>query len=86
LQPTIGLSAGSPIEDLEKGLKELRGFSIPKEDQQWLMWLKHKLEGNFMFFSLLSSSLADHNHALVWHNTTARDIFLLLFEVLFYYV
>ena len=25
-QPTIGLSTGSPMEELEKGLKELKGF------------------------------------------------------------
>jgi hypothetical protein len=29
LQPTIGLSTGSPMEELEKGLKELRGFAAP---------------------------------------------------------
>jgi hypothetical protein len=29
LQPTIGLSVGSPIEELEKGLKELKGFATP---------------------------------------------------------
>jgi hypothetical protein len=28
-RPTIGLSAGSPMEYLEKGLKELRGFAAP---------------------------------------------------------
>jgi hypothetical protein len=27
LQPTIGLSRGSPIEELEKGMKELKGFA-----------------------------------------------------------
>jgi hypothetical protein len=26
-QPTIGLSTGSPMEELEKGLKELKGFA-----------------------------------------------------------
>jgi hypothetical protein len=26
-QPTIGWSTGSPIEELEKGLKELKGFA-----------------------------------------------------------
>ena len=26
-QPTIGVSTGSPIEELEKGLKELKGFA-----------------------------------------------------------
>jgi hypothetical protein len=29
LQLTIGLSMGSPVEKLEKGLKELKGFAIP---------------------------------------------------------
>ena len=29
LQPTIGLSMGSPMEELEKGLKELKGFAAP---------------------------------------------------------
>ena len=28
-QPTIGLSVGSAIEELEKGLKELKGFITP---------------------------------------------------------
>jgi hypothetical protein len=28
-QPTIGLSAGSPIDELEKELKELKGFTTP---------------------------------------------------------
>jgi hypothetical protein len=28
-QPTIGLSSGSPIEKLEKGLKKLKGFATP---------------------------------------------------------
>jgi hypothetical protein len=28
-QPTIGLSMGSPVEELEKGLKELKGFATP---------------------------------------------------------
>jgi hypothetical protein len=27
LQPTIGLNTGSPMENLEKGLKELEGFA-----------------------------------------------------------
>jgi hypothetical protein len=29
LQPTIGLSTESPVEELEKGLKELKGFATP---------------------------------------------------------
>jgi len=28
-QPTIELRIGSPVEELEKGLKELRGFTTP---------------------------------------------------------
>ena len=28
-QPTIGLIMGSPMEELEKGLKELKGFATP---------------------------------------------------------
>jgi hypothetical protein len=28
-QPTIGQSTGSPVEELEKGLKELKGFVTP---------------------------------------------------------
>jgi hypothetical protein len=31
-QPTIGLSTGSPVEELEKGPKELKGFV---EEQQY---------------------------------------------------
>jgi hypothetical protein len=27
------LSTGSPIEELEKGLKELKGFATPQEEQ-----------------------------------------------------
>jgi hypothetical protein len=32
-QPTIGLSVGTPVEELEKGLKELKGFAAPYEEQ-----------------------------------------------------
>ena len=35
MQPTIGLNVGSPIEKLEKGLKEMKGFATPKEEQQY---------------------------------------------------
>jgi hypothetical protein len=28
-QPTIGLSTGLPVEELEKGPKELKGFASP---------------------------------------------------------
>jgi hypothetical protein len=31
LQPTIGLSTGFPREELEKGLKELKGFAIHRK-------------------------------------------------------
>jgi hypothetical protein len=34
LQPTIGLSTRAPMEELEKGLKELKGFATPQEKQQ----------------------------------------------------
>ena len=34
MQPIIGLSTGSPMEDLEKRLKELRGFAAPWGEQQ----------------------------------------------------
>jgi hypothetical protein len=29
MQPTIELSTGTPMEELEKGLKELKGFATP---------------------------------------------------------
>ena len=29
LQPSIGLSMGSPTDELEKGLKELKGYATP---------------------------------------------------------
>jgi hypothetical protein len=29
MQPTIGLRAGSPMEEPEEGLKELKGFATP---------------------------------------------------------
>jgi hypothetical protein len=32
-QPFIRLSTGSPVEKLEKGLKELRGFAAPWREQ-----------------------------------------------------
>jgi hypothetical protein len=32
LQPTIGLSMGSSMKELEKGLKELKGFATPVEE------------------------------------------------------
>ena len=34
-KPTIGLSTGSPKEELEKGPKELKGFAAPQEEQQY---------------------------------------------------
>jgi hypothetical protein len=34
-QTIIGLSTGSPIEELEKGPKELKGFIVPYEEQQY---------------------------------------------------
>ena len=33
LAATIALNAGSPVEELEKGLKELKGFATPYEEQ-----------------------------------------------------
>ena len=33
MQPTDGLSIGSPMEVLEMGLKELRGFAAPWREQ-----------------------------------------------------
>jgi hypothetical protein len=35
LQPTFGLSVGSPIEELEKGPKELKEIVTPQEEQQY---------------------------------------------------
>ena len=32
-KPTIELSVGSPVEELEKGLKELKGFAAPWRKQ-----------------------------------------------------
>jgi hypothetical protein len=29
LKPTIEMSTGTPVEELEKGLKELKGFATP---------------------------------------------------------
>ena len=34
LQPTIGLRTGSPMEELEKWLRKLKGFATPLEEQQ----------------------------------------------------
>ena len=34
-QSTIGLSTGSPLEELEKGPKELKGFVAACEEQQY---------------------------------------------------
>ena len=34
-QPTIGLSTGSPMEELEKGLKELKGFATHRNNNIW---------------------------------------------------
>jgi len=33
LKLTIGLSTGTTMEGVEKGLKELKGFATPYEDQ-----------------------------------------------------
>ena len=35
LQPNIELMAGSPVEELEKGVKKLKGFATPYEKQQY---------------------------------------------------
>ena len=34
-QPTIELSTGSPMEELEKGTTELKGFATPQGEQQY---------------------------------------------------
>jgi hypothetical protein len=34
-QPTIGMSTKSPMEELEKGPKELKGSVAPEEEQQY---------------------------------------------------
>jgi hypothetical protein len=34
-QPAIGLRTRSPMEELEKGSKELKGFATPQEEQQY---------------------------------------------------
>jgi hypothetical protein len=31
-EPTIGLNTGSPMEELEKGLKELKGFETHRKN------------------------------------------------------
>ena len=33
--PTIGLRTGSPMEEVEKGPKDLKGFAAPQEEQQY---------------------------------------------------
>jgi hypothetical protein len=35
LKPTIGLIVRSPVEEFEKGLKELREFATQEEEQQY---------------------------------------------------
>ena len=34
-QPAIELSTGSPMGELEKGPKELKGFAAPQEEQRY---------------------------------------------------
>ena len=34
-QPAIELSTGSPMGELEKGPKELKGLAVPQEEQQY---------------------------------------------------
>ena len=34
-QPTIGLNIRFPMEELEKGPKELKGSAVPLEEQQY---------------------------------------------------
>jgi len=34
-QPIIELRTGTPVEELEKGLKELKRFATPQEEQQY---------------------------------------------------
>ena len=33
MQPNIGLITGSPMEELEKGLKELKEFASPRKNK-----------------------------------------------------
>jgi hypothetical protein len=35
MKPTIERNEGTPIKDLGEGLKELKGFSTPYEEQQY---------------------------------------------------
>jgi hypothetical protein len=35
LQPTIGLSTGSPMKELEKGPKEMKVLATPYKGQQY---------------------------------------------------
>ena len=53
-QPTIGLSIVSPMEELEKGLKELKSFAAPQEEQQCEL--------------LLSSQGLNHQSETTWRN------------------
>jgi hypothetical protein len=34
-QPSIGLSTRSPMKELDKGPKELKGFEVPLEEQKY---------------------------------------------------
>jgi hypothetical protein len=33
--PSIGLSTGSPMMEVEKGPKELKGFTVPEKEKQY---------------------------------------------------
>jgi hypothetical protein len=35
LTATIGLSVGTPMEELGEGLKDLKGMATPQEEQQY---------------------------------------------------
>jgi hypothetical protein len=40
--PNIGVNMGSPMEELEKGLKEPKGFETPEEEQQYQPTRQHQ--------------------------------------------
>jgi hypothetical protein len=45
MQPNIRLSAGTPIEKLRQGLKEVKGFANPQEELQYQLTRSSKLPG-----------------------------------------
>ena len=75
MQTTIGLSTGSPMEELEKGLKELNGFATPWEEQQYESTKPPELPGTTME-GPMAPAIYVAEDGLVGHHCEERPLVL----------